>query len=345
MDAELREAADEILEGARYDPATAKFLSGMVGLAYQQFANPSWNGQIPASLVPAGYAQVAAFSVPELDLDVAVDRFLQLHPELMPLVATDVMELSDADATALNAHLSTTLQDPAVLAQLAVGFERQWFGFALKPVQGNPSPANVVAIRGTRTAFEWAIDATAVQVPVPLGWFSNGRFRLARVHLGFLILFAFLAEQMSAAADEFDKGLLVPTQVAGHSLGSALATLSAIWVKLHHLFHPVKLYLMATPRVGNDAFVSAFNFFVPAAFSIVNLSDLVPELPPTSATVTIRGHTVSVQYGNVGTEWSYLWQTGNVGTNHAWQTNYDPAIQAKVPTSARRSYPNTGIPC
>jgi hypothetical protein len=325
-----------------YDLATAQFLSSMVGLAYDQFANPSWNGQIPAAQVPAGFTQVAAFQVPEIDLDDAVNQFLAAHPELMPLVATEPVQLSDVQATALNAQLSAALQDQALLAQIAAGAAPQWFGFALAPTGANTSPVNVISIRGTRTAYEWVMDASAVQVPVPLVWFSDGHFKLARAHLGFLILFAFLAPQITTAVGSFDAS--VGTQVAGHSLGSALATLASLYVKLPNLGQPVEMYNMASPRVGDSTFVSAFNYFVPA-YRIVNLSDLVPELPPTSATVTVDGHTVSVQYGDVGQEWSYLWQTGNVGDNHGWVDNYNPAIQQGVPTDAARTFPNSGIPC
>lgn len=325
-----------------YQPSTATFLSSMVGLAYDQFANPAWNGQIPAGQVPAGYAQVAAFKVPEIDLDAAVDQFLAAHPELMPLVTTDVTDLSAADATALNAQLSSALQDPVLLGQIAAGSTPQWFGFALAPTAANLGAPNVIAIRGTRTAYEWVIDATAVQVPIPFGWYSDGKFKLARVHLGFLILFAYLAPQIVAATGEFTS--TAGTQVAGHSLGSSLATLAAGFVKVKNLLAPVQLYTLATPRVGNDAFVSAFDFFVDA-YRIVNLSDLVPELPPTSAVIKYKDHMVSVQYGDVGQEWSYLWQTGNVGDNHGWEANYNVAIQGNVPTSQARTYPNSGIPC
>lgn len=326
-----------------YQTATAQFLSSMVGLAYQQFTDDWENGQIPEGSVPTGYTQVAAFRVPELSLDEAVERFLDLHPELLPLVTNEVTELADAEALALNARLSEVLRSPAELDRIAVGTSLQWFGFALAPTSDNANPANVIAIRGTRTGFEWAIDFTGVQVPIPLGWFSDGHFKLARVHLGFLILFAFLAPQVAAATAKFDAGAV--TRVTGHSLGSALATLSSIFVKLTHLFRPVQMYNLASPRVGNSAFVSAYDFFVPESYRIVNLCDVVPMVPPTALTIEVKGHPVSIQYGDVGQEWSYLWQTGNVGGNHSWELNYDAALETDAITSEPRHYPNTGIPC
>jgi hypothetical protein len=336
-----------------YDNATAQFLSNLVGLAYAQFDNPAWNGEIPAGQVPAGYTQVAKFQVPNLDVDKAVDAFLAAHPELQPLVDTNAAALSDAAAQALNAQLSNALEDPATLGAIAAAAAPPqdladsaptWFGFALAPTSDNLTGSNIVAYRGTRTVVEWGIDATAVQVPVPLAWFSDGKLKFARVHLGFLILFAFLKPQVDAAVTQFNTQA-AGTQVTGHSLGGAISTVTSIYLKLTSLLTPLQSYTQASPRVGDSTFVSAYNYFIPSTFRIANLSDLVPILPPTSLTIVVRGVTVSVQYAHVGQEWSYLWQTGDVGDNHSWQANYDVATRANVPTGVARTYPNSGVPC
>lgn len=336
-----------------YDNATAQFLSNLVGLAIAQFDNPSWNGDIPAGQVPAGYTQIAKFQVPNLDVDKAVDAFLTAHPELQPLVCSDVAALSDAEAQALNTQLSNALEDPATLSAIAAAAAPAqgladstptWFGFALAPTSDNLTGSNIVAYRGTRTVTEWGIDATAVQVPVPLAWFSDGKLKFARMHLGFLILFAFLKPQVDAAVQQFSPNA-VSTQVTGHSLGGAITTVTSIYLKLGSLFTPMQSYTLASPRVGDSTFASAYDFFVPSTFRIVNLSDLVPVLPPTSLSIVVRGVPVSVQYTHVGQEWSYLWQTGDVTTNHFWQNNYNPATVANVPTDAARTYPNSGVPC
>lgn len=334
-----------------YDQPTAEFLSSLVGLAYAQFDDSSPNGQVPA---PPGYTQIAAFKVPNLDIDTAVDTFLAAHPELQPLVASDVTALSADTAQALNLQLSNALEDPATLSAIAAaatppeataaGLAEVWFGFALAPVAGNVTGSNIVAFRGTRTVVEWGIDATAVQVPVPLAWFSDGKLKLARVHLGFLILFAYLKPQLDTAATKLNSAA-AGTQVTGHSLGGAVTALTSIYLKLTSLLTPLQSYSQASPRVGDKTFVSAYNYFVPSTFRIVNLADLVPILPPTSLTIVVRGVPVSVQYAHVGQEYSYLWQTGDVGNNHGWQINYNVATCNGVPTSAPRTYPNTGIPC
>jgi len=336
-----------------YDSATAQFLSNVALLANAQFDNPSWNGDIPADQVPTGYTQIAKFQVPNLDLDVAVDTFLTMHPELHPLVHADMAALVDAEARALNTQLSNALEDPATLSAIAAAAAPSqgtadivpaWFGFALAPTPDNLTGSNIVAYRGTRTAVEWVVDAAAVQVPVPLLWFSDGQLKFARVHLGFLIWFAFLKPQVDVAVQKFNPNA-VSTQLTGHSLGAAIATLTSIYLKLGSLLTPLQAYPLASPRVGDSTFASAYDFYVPSTFRIVNLTDWVPVVPPTSLTIVVRGVTVSIQYTHVGQEWSYLWQTGDLNTNHSLKINYNPAILADVSTDAARTYPNSGVPC
>ncbi|HYH80307.1 MAG TPA: lipase family protein [Longimicrobium sp.] len=349
-----------IIPPTPYDHATAQFLSNVALLANEQYDNPSWNGDIPADLVPAGYTQIAKFQVPNLDLNKAVDAFLTAHPELHPLVHTDaalvdadVDALVDAEIEVLNTHLSNALEDPATLSLIAAAaappqhladFTPAWFGFALAPTSDNLTGSNIVAFRGTRTAIEWVVDAAAVQVPVPLVWFSDGKLKIARVHLGFLIWFAFVKPQVDAAVLKFNPNA-VSTQTTGHSLGAAIATLTSIYLKLGSPLTPVQSYPLASPRVGDRTFASAYDFYVPSTFRIVNLTDWVPVVPPTSLTIVVHGVTVSVQNTHVGQEWSYLWQTGDLNTNHSLKINYNPAIIANVATDAARTYPNTGVPC
>ena len=345
------DAATGITAATGYDTATAQFLSSMVGLAYAQFDTPWPNGQIPAGQLPNGYTQVAAFKVPELDLDAAIKQFLAANPDLLPLTHPGTLAALDAATQAtLNQRLATALDQFASLSQVPIAtgtgsatpssIVPQWFGFALAPTSGNPGAPNIIAIRGTRTIEEWALDATAYQVPVPLVWFNNqDQLVAARVHLGFLILFAFLRPQLDAAFTQFASA---GTQVAGHSLGSALATLAAVYTQVVGVDGTVQMYNQASPRVGDPEFVGAFNALVPNAYRIVNLSDLVPELPPTTLTLPLQG---TVTYGHVGQEWDYLWQTGDVGGNHFYDTNYSVAVTNGYPTSGECTYRNYGQSC
>jgi len=343
----------DVIGATGYQTGTAQFLSTMVGLAYAQFDTPWPNGQIPADQLPTGYTQVAAFKVPELDFDAAASQFLASNPDLQPLTQpATYAALDGATQAELNQKLATALDQFATLSQVPIAtgvgstsastsIVPQWFGFALAPTTANAGAPNVIAIRGTRTVEEWTLDATAYQVPVPLVWFNNQNELVpARVHLGFLILFAFLRPQLDAAFGQFAAG--AATQVAGHSLGSALATLAAVYTRVLRFPATVSMYNMASPRVGDPEFVSAFNFLVPDAYRIVNLGDLVPMLPPTQISLPVEG---LLTYGHVGQEWDYLWQTGNVGGNHFWDTNYSVAVANGYPTNGECTYRDYAVSC
>lgn len=288
-----------------YDHATSQLMAAFTALAYEQFQKNQ-----PQVVLPAGWTQTAAFQAPEIDF-----------PHLLATPAT----------LAAAQQLSTTALQAAGVAD---GVRDVYFGFAAS------GPAfDCIVLRGTSTGEEVVIDLTGVQVDVPLFW----NMQLAKVHLGFLVLYAFLYEQLQTAAKAF--GGTRPLLFVGHSLGSALATLGA--VATNAVVWPgagvqgrLQLYSFAGPRVGDPTFKGAYDAAVPSSFRVVNLSDVVPVLPPTSITV---GQT-TFTYAHVGTEWSYLWQAGNVIDNHSLSDNYIPALAQRVETAAPRKFPVSGLP-
>jgi triacylglycerol lipase len=287
-----------------YDRPTAQLLASFVGLAYAQFQSGN-----PEVTLPDGWTQTASFRAPEIGFGT--------------LSATPAMARAahDLDAHALRALIP------------AVGVRTVLFGFAAS----GPN-FNCIVLRGTRTAEEVVVDLTGVQVDVPLIW----KLQLAKVHLGFLIMFAFLYEQIQAAAQAL--GSSKPLFFSGHSLGSALATLGALDVDLQVFAGggasgQVQLYDFASPRVGDPIFQGAYDAALPGTFRVVNLADVVPLLPPTS--ITVAG--VTYLYAHVGQEWSYLWQTGNVEGNHSLSFDYEPALLQQVETDASRTFPASGL--
>jgi hypothetical protein len=305
-----------------FDSGLATSLAALIEKAYEQYAkglqDPSYDGSITP---PPGFVQTAAFKAPEIDIGHSSPLLRAVQG---PAVANNLTDLSRLEA-------------------LTAGLRKVYFGFALQPAPGvSPSPGmNILVFRGTRSPEEWIADLSAVQVEVPLLWFNHGKLRLAKAHLGFLLLYAFLYEQVLTAARGFDTSL--PCYSTGHSLGHSLATLAALTADIavyegEGLEGLVQLYSYAGPRVGDPAFAGAFDALIPSAFRIVNLSDVVPVLPPTS----IFGY----QYQHVGQEWSYLFQTGDVESNHALVDNYIPAVTpptGPVETDAPRTYPTSGL--
>jgi triacylglycerol lipase len=198
-------------------------------------------------------------------------------------------------------------------------------------------------LRGIQSVEEWLDDLGIAHIDVSLVWFSDGCLQIAKVVGGLPARLRLLYEQVLAAAKAFNSSY--PLYVTGHSLGHALAVFAALTADLQvyslgGLSGQVQMYSFAGPRVGDPAFSGAYDALLPASFRVVNLSDVVPVVPPSS----IFGY----QYSHVGQEWSYLFQTGEVAGNHSLLDNYIPTVApttgSPVETNAPRTYPNSGIP-
>ncbi|KAJ8499122.1 hypothetical protein OPV22_009674 [Ensete ventricosum] len=68
--------------------------------------------------------------------------------------------------------------------------------------------------------------------------------------------------------------------VTGHSLGGALASFCALDLTVNHGVELIQLMTFGQPRIGNAAFASYFNKFVPDAVRVTHENDIVPHLPP-----------------------------------------------------------------
>jgi triacylglycerol lipase len=341
-----------------YSNATSQQMANLVALAYWQFEeglkNPDFDGTIPN--LPSGWTQIASFRATELDISAAARAFLAQHPEVVaalpaepagPALVAAARDGGDAGSDEAQLRAAAAVSDAAlkdflstVAPATAAVAKQVFFGFALKADLGTDNP-NIIVLRGTRTAFEWAADAAALQVPLPYFIFRDGKLQVARAHLGFTLLFGMLFGQIQQAAEQFDTSRAVA--LTGHSLGSALTTLGALAAHTLGWGSGVQLYDYASPRVGDPVFQAVYEARVPQTFRVANLSDLVPVLPPTSLSLTVGGRTFTLRYAHVGQEWSYLWQTGNVGSNHELVGGYQVAVQQDVETDAPRTYPTSGV--
>ena len=139
----------------------------------------------------------------------------------------------------------------------------------------------VVAVRGTEGIVEWIEDAQFVLINHPSG--------AGRVEGGFWNIYA----SMRFKVNSDDEGLpakdgiaaaIGPTAtvtVAGHSLGSALATFLAFDLASPTLLGTrASACLFASPHPGNDAFVSAFDALLAGRYVLYNyFLDAVPRVP------------------------------------------------------------------
>jgi len=130
----------------------------------------------------------------------------------------------------------------------------------------------IVAIRGTKTIWEWIADVDAAPVP----YLPDPGAGL--VHMGFQIVYEHIRRSVA--------GLLAACPgvqtlwVTGHSLGGALAVLCA-----YDIFKNVKpgptpqLYTFAGPRTAAPDFAANFNAAMPLCNRVVNFMDVVPQVP------------------------------------------------------------------
>lgn len=172
------------------------------------------------------------------------------------------------------------------------------FGFFAMPENGG---AFYLVFRGSQTNVDFDLDGEDPQVSYPGG--PQG----AMVEEGFAAVFAGCSDaikqallRMSIPRDGDERrGFQYPFFITGHSLGSALATLSV------PLMAPYQAWGMqcnqASPRVGNPTFADFIDSFADKGFPtfrLVNTADLVPKLPPPE----VRVDQQTYHYQHAGTE-------------------------------------------
>lgn len=131
----------------------------------------------------------------------------------------------------------------------------------------------IVAIRGTKTIWEWIEDADAAPIPyIPdpsVGF----------VHMGFYLVYEHICRSVEALLRQGN----VPIEhlyVTGHSLGAAAAVLCGFDIVHRMRISPApEVYTLAGPRAGDPKFVSSFASAVKTCERVVNFMDVVPQVP------------------------------------------------------------------
>ncbi|CAI7733850.1 unnamed protein product [Closterium sp. NIES-53] len=178
-------------------------------------------------------------------------------------------------------HLFQIIVEPTARLQAYVGWDP-------------PSRLIIVAFRGTCTSSlrNWIADLEAL--PRSL---SYPGLRHARVHRGFYSAYHFTRLRPAVVHAVLFLMTILPgsfrVAFTGHSLGGALATLSALDLQVSYdLPSPsIRVVTFGSPRVGNAAFAAYFWQKVPGSTRVTNWKDLVPHLPP----ATIGYHHVATE--------------------------------------------------
>lgn len=128
----------------------------------------------------------------------------------------------------------------------------------------------VIAFRGTKTGHDWLTNGN-------VGYSSSVSGSL--VHSGFNETFESMKSGLSRLlTPKFSVGHVEGIHCVGHSLGGALASLTADWIKQYYR-KPVKLYSFGAPRVGLEGFATKFTHAADAHYRCTHGADPVPNVP------------------------------------------------------------------
>jgi predicted lipase len=130
-----------------------------------------------------------------------------------------------------------------------------------------------VAFRGTETLFDWKNNIEVMYEPYAFVKDAGD------VHFGFQSLYTIMRESVITSLSKIC-GDCEQVFVTGHSLGGALALLSALDIAFNTEKNLTpKLITFAGPRVGLFKFHQFFNHRVPSCYRVVASGDIVPHLP------------------------------------------------------------------
>lgn len=159
-------------------------------------------------------------------------------------------------------------QGYTLLSTLGSG-EDSWFGCIL-----GSSKRIIVAFRGTENSSEIVRGIDMTQIAYP--YVKNG----GRTHRGITRLYIDTIRtplfKVLRKVSSSGKSLWI----AGHSLGGAVSTLSALDLAENSRFKQPLVCTFGSPKVGDPVFTAAFDRKIEQSIRVVNTDDLVPQLPP-----------------------------------------------------------------
>lgn len=300
-----------------YNREMSKWMIQSCKLAVQQYktgrSNPKYNGSL--TLLPdynanfVNYEQLVSFQIEEE----IIENYWQLRDAV----------LGDDPEGMMSKTLHDTESKIREIAQRIVQRKHRqplFIGFVIASEK-----ANIIAFRGTQTQIEWWRNLQAAQKDY---LDPDTKTQYGRVHQGYLkVMRNQIRSKLISTVRQLDP--TIPCYITGHSLGGALATLSAMEIALAvpKIRPQLQLYTYAAPRIGDRTFAQAHSELIPNSYRVVNLSDSVPLVPP----IKINNILTKASYSHVGQKWSFAAQFGDVLLNHVVDT-YRTAIEAEQET-------------
>jgi predicted lipase len=130
----------------------------------------------------------------------------------------------------------------------------------------------ILAFRGTEPLKfrDWLTDANHQVVPY------DGTNPAIGVHAGFIAAYKSVREALHKLVEQYEPEAVY---TSGHSLGGALAGLSALDLRKNFPDLDVICYTYGAPMIGNESFVESYHRYVFKTFAFVYRYDIVPHLP------------------------------------------------------------------
>ncbi|XP_068650755.1 phospholipase A(1) DAD1, chloroplastic-like [Aristolochia californica] len=240
------------------------------------------------------YGKFAQSAYDAFEFDVSSDSYATSRYRKQELLLHSGMPDSGYVPTR-NLHATSGIQLPRWVdrAPSWMSIQSSWIGYVA--VADDPKTISrlgrrdiVIAYRGTVTCLEWLENLRSMLTQLP-GSSASGC--LPMVESGFWSLFTSRSlKRLSlceAVRDEVRRLLKrykdepISITVTGHSLGAALAVLTAydITMTFRHKSPPVTVYSFAGPRVGNESFRRHMERQGSKVLRIVNSQDVITKVP------------------------------------------------------------------
>lgn len=173
-----------------------------------------------------------------------------------------------------------------------------------------------VVYRGSQTIKNWIDNLNAILTDYPF-------CSKCEVHQGFYnahqVVIEDVRNKVNALRSKYPSYKVI---ISGHSLGAALATLTAIDLKNSGI--PLTLSHFGSPRVGNDEFAAFASSFVATRERVTHYKDMVPHCPMNQRFTHISGEWYEDKDGSIracsGYEdetCSYQWHITSID-DHMW---------------------------